>query len=61
MFDLYDKVKIITNGLFGTIIDISTVNGKTNYVVESDEEYVHGGYGERWKLFDCSETEIEKI
>lgn len=61
MFGLYDNVIIKANGLHGTIVDISKINGKTTYVVESDVEYVHGGYGDRWKLFDCSEAEIEKI
>lgn len=61
MFDVYDKVKIKATGLIGTIVDVSIINGKKNYVVESDIEYVSGGYGDRWKLFDCFASEIEKI
>lgn len=61
MFKLYDNVRIISNGITGTIVDISTINGKTNYVVESNTSNVSEGYGGKWKLFDCTEIEIEKI
>lgn len=61
MFELYDKVKIKANMIVGTIVDISSIDGKINYVVESDAEYVTNGYGGKWKLFDCSENDIEKI
>lgn len=61
MFELYDKVKIKANMIVGTIVDISSIDGKINYVVESDAEYVTKGYGGKWKLFDCSENDIEKI
>lgn len=60
MFDLYDKVRIITSGIIGTIIDISNVNGQLNYVVESNTKNCDKGYGGCWKLFDCSENKIEK-
>lgn len=61
MFELYDKVEIISNGIVGTIIDISNVNGQINYVVESNTKHCDEGYGGCWKLFDCSESEIKKI
>lgn len=61
MFELYDKVRIKTSMVIGTIVDISNINGFLNYVVESDEKSASGGYGGDWKLFDCSKDEIEKI
>lgn len=61
MFELYDKVRIKSNGIIGTIVDISAINGASMYVVESDKKNIEGGYGGDWKLFDCREKEIEKI
>lgn len=61
MFELYDKVKIKLNSIVGTIVDKSDINGKTNYVVESDTKGTVGGYGSEWKLYDCNENEIEKM
>lgn len=61
MFELYDKVKIKSNSIVGTIVDKSDINGKTNYVVESDAKGTVGGYGGEWKLYDCNENEIEKM
>ena len=61
MFKLYEKVKIKSNGIIGTIVDISIIDKNANYVVESDEKDVSDGYGGKWKLFDCSEEEIESI
>lgn len=59
MYSLNDKVKILSNGVSGTIVDISLVNGKRMYVVESDVPNVAGGYGGIWKLFDCSESDLK--
>ncbi len=61
MFEIYDNVRIKSNGVIGTIVDISTVNGNTNYVVESSTENISVGYGGKWKLFDCGESDIEKF
>ena len=61
MFELNDKVKIKWNIIIGTIIDKSSINGKTNYVIESDTKETAGGYGGKWKLYDCNENEIEKM
>nr|DAZ06727.1 MAG TPA: hypothetical protein [Caudoviricetes sp.] len=61
MFELYDKVKIKSNMVVGTIVDKSNIKGKTNYVVESDTKGTAGGYGGEWKLYDCNENEIEKM
>ena len=61
MFELYDKVRIKSSTIVGTIIDISDINGHINYVVESEKKNISGGYGGDWKLFDCSTNEIEKV
>ncbi|MBS7176259.1 Uncharacterised protein [uncultured Ruminococcus sp.] len=58
---LFDKVKIIENGIFGTVVDIYQDNGSSVFVVESDSEKAKGGYGDKWPLFDCLENEIEKL
>ncbi len=60
MFELYDKVKIRSSTVVGTIVDISDIYGNTAYIVESDTEDTAGGYGGKWKLFDCTESDIEK-
>lgn len=61
MYKLFDKVKIKYNSIVGTIVDISGDDNDKKYVVESDTENTPGGYGGRWKLYDCTENEIEKI
>lgn len=63
MIEEYDHVKIKSSAITGIVVDISTVKGQTIFVVESDDKGVPGGYGsdDSWKLFDCSESEIEKI
>lgn len=60
MFELYDRVKIRSSMVVGTIVDISDIDGKTVYIVESDTEDTAGGYGGKWKLFDCTDGDIEK-
>ncbi len=59
----FDKVKIKSTGITGVVVDIHTVNGETVFIVESDEKGVPGGFGtdDSWKLFDCQETDLEKI
>lgn len=63
MINEYDKVKIRQSGIFGEVVDIHAVNGETIFIVESDEKGVPGGYGpaDSWKLFDCTEDELEKL
>lgn len=61
MIKLFEKVKIKSNNLIGTIVDIYKSNGKSIFIVESDTPDVEGGYGGEWKLFDCFEEEIERI
>ncbi|MCD8095735.1 MAG: hypothetical protein LUE12_06355 [Ruminococcus sp.] len=60
MFTLYEKVKIKKSGIIGTIVDISNINEKKVFVVESNKKNINTGYGGTWKLFDCAENEIEK-
>lgn len=61
MFNLFEKVKIKSKNLIGTIVDIS--NDANLITVESDTEYFNDpdGYGERWPLFNCEENDLEKI
>lgn len=59
----FDKVKIKSSGIVGTVVDIHTTNGEKVFVVESDQKGVPGGYGswDSWKLFDCEEDELERL
>lgn len=64
MFEEYEKVRIKKTGIIGEIIDIYyPLSGERTYCVESEEKGVPGGYGgeDSWKLFDCTEEELEKI
>lgn len=63
MIKEYSKVKIKKSGIFGEVIDIHTVGGKNIFIVESGEKGVPGGYGavDSWKLFDCTEDELELV
>ncbi|MCM1417667.1 MAG: hypothetical protein NC202_02650 [Roseburia sp.] len=61
MLSLFDKVCIKSLDLIGTIVDVSEANKKNVYIVESDTLDIREGYGGKWKLFDCTEEEIEKI
>ena len=63
MINEFDHVRIKSSGITGIVVDISTINGKTNYIIESDEKGVPGGWGEAdsWKLFDCTADELEKL
>ncbi len=63
MIKEYDKVRIKGNGIAGQVIDIYTVGGVTYYTVESEEKGVPGGRGDddSWKLFNCTEEELEKL
>ena len=63
MIKEYDKVRIKESGITGEVIDIYTVGDAMHFTVESDENGVPGGRGDEdsWKLFDCTEEELEKI
>ena len=60
MFELGDKVRIKYNSVIGTVVDITTVNGALLVTVESDVRGTSGGYGGEWKMYDCTEQDIEK-
>lgn len=47
MHSLNDKVKILSTGLVGTVVDVYEYGGRKVYVVESDtiNADVSGGYG----------------
>ncbi|MCM1055548.1 MAG: hypothetical protein NC394_08505 [Bacteroides sp.] len=62
MIKLFEKVKIKSENLIGTVVDISNKNGKMVFIVESDTEgEIEGRSGGIFPLYDCSEDEIEKI
>lgn len=63
MIKEYERVIIKRTGITGIVIDISETRDGKNYIVESIEKGVPGGYGpnDSWKLFDCEESELEKI
>ncbi|MBO5969499.1 MAG: hypothetical protein J6S14_13480 [Clostridia bacterium] len=63
MINEFDRVKIKNSGIAGVVVDIHDLNGKIICVVESDEKGCTGGYGSEagWKLFDCEESELEKL
>lgn len=59
MFNLFDKVKIKRNSIVGTIIDKTVINGKTEYIVESDTKgQMDGAYGGIWPEFDCVDEDL---
>lgn len=63
MYSLNDKVKILSTGLVGTVVDVYEQSGRKVYVVESDtmNANVSGGYGDTWKLFDCSASDLTSV
>lgn len=62
MFELFEKVRVISQDLVGTIVDISEINGVTKYIVESDVEFEETDTNhDRFPLFYCTEEEFEKV
>lgn len=62
MINLFDKVRIKSENLIGTVVDIEKSDDKTIYCVESDTEgEIEGRAGGIFPLFDCLEEEIEEI
>lgn len=62
MFEEYEIVKIKKNGLIGTIVEKSTVNGRTVYIVESNTKGKRDdGYGGIWPLYNCYGEDLIKI
>ena len=62
MFNLFDVVKIKANGIIGTIIDKTEINGKVQYIVENDtKEEITGAYGGNWAEFDCWDEDLIKV
>lgn len=59
---LNDTVRIKSENIIGTIVDISYRNGKTHYVVESGKKGALPGHdGGEWPLFDCGREDIETV
>ena len=62
MFNLFEKVLIKERNLPGTIVDITTINGRKVITVESDiEGKQENGYGDRFPLFECCESELQRL
>ena len=63
MFDLFETVKIKSNGIVGTIVDKSVRNGKICYIIESDTYVNPSGkpYGGDWPLFDCVDEDLVAV
>ena len=63
MIEEYNHVRIKKTGITGIVVDISDTNGRKTLIVESDDEGVPGGWGSEgsWKLFDCTEDELELL
>lgn len=62
MFDLFDVVKIKSNGVVGTIIDKTVINGKIQYIVENNTKgKIDGSYGGDWAEFDCYDEDLLKV
>ena len=62
MFDLFNVVKIKHNGIVGTIVDKTVINGKTMYIVENNKSgTVKGAYGGNWAEFDCTDEDLELV
>ncbi len=63
MHSLNNKVKILSTGLVGTVVDVYEHGGRKVYVVESDtiNADFSGGYGNTWKLFDCYAGDLASI
>ena len=51
----FDKVKILSSGAIGVVVDIHITKGEQIYIVECKD--TKGG----WTLFDCLADEIEKL
>lgn len=59
---LNDVVRIKSENITGTIVDISKRNGKTFFVVESlVKGTVNGKDGGEWPLYDCEKEDIELV
>jgi hypothetical protein len=58
---MYEKVRMKSTGITGTVVDIFLSNGETIYTVESNIENAPGGYGGKWKLYECTINDLEFI
>lgn len=62
MVALNDIVRIKSEDITGTIVDISRRNGTTYYVVESSTRgAIEGRDGGDWPLYDCKREDIEIV
>lgn len=57
MFSMYEKVKILKNGITGIVVDIYNKRGKDVYIVEDDVLNADGNY----ELYDCYAEELARV
>lgn len=51
----FDKVKILSSGVIGIVVDIHITKGEQIFIIESKDTKCG------WVLFDCLADEIEKL
>lgn len=59
--DEFEKVRIINNGMIGTVVDISKINGDNVYLIESNTKTYDIDGNIEYKIYDCKDGEIEPI
>lgn len=57
MISMYEKVKIRSSGIVGTVVDTYEKHGTKMYIVESDVANADGGYN----LIDCRAEELARV
>ena len=62
-FELYERVKVIRNGVIGQIIDIAKLDDSTVYTVESETpgKRDDADYPTDWPLYNCKSDEIVRL
>lgn len=56
MISMFEKVKILNNGIVGTVVDAYDRRGEKVYIVESDTRSPNGDY----ELYDCLAEELAR-
>lgn len=57
MITMYEKVKIRSSGIVGTVVDTYEKRGSKVYIVESDVANADGGYD----LIDCRAEDLARV
>ena len=61
--ELYDRVKIKSNGVVGTVVDVAELASGKLYTVESDTKGIREDaiIPSEWALYHCGKDDIEKL